>query len=287
LLPNLKQRLWLAIAVFLGATICAGIAPLIMPRGGYTGATLASAGGGVVILAAALVPVVLGGLWLGARGNRLGGPFVVSGALLGLAIAGGGMDGWFWRQAADADLPGAYVGLAVEMLVWLVFPLLPLVALPWWPGRRAHDAEDGAMLPKPADLLGTVIAAAAAGGLILLMLRSTDPMQAVGTTLLSFTIAAMIAQTFNPAANPLPVLVSPALVAVVAYLYVALSGSFGTTPLTLAAWFTKIVPDSAGTPALPGAALALPVVYASAGVLGCTLGLGLAQGFARARQGEA
>jgi len=297
----------LAVTLLVGALIWGWATAGAMPVGGYSGLSLWAAGAGVVMLALAGLPAVAGGVLLAERGNVLGGPFVVSGALLGVALVGGGMDGWFWRQASAERLPGAYTALAAETLVWLGVVLLPLVVARWRAGGKTTDDEPagdemseggstpgvggrlvpvgapGAGIPGAGAWLGAVIAAAAAGVLIMLMLRTTDPMQVAGTLLASFAIGAMVARTFLPGADELPVLVSPAVVAVAAYLYVAWSGQYGSTAATLAAWYSKIIPDPTGPAALPGVALALPVAYASAGVLGCTVGIGIAQGFARAR----
>jgi len=301
----MKQRVLLITLAVLCGGAWAWAGALAAPAGGYSGVTLSAGGvtGGALLLFGG-IPALACGAWAVRAVGPLTGTFIVCAAMLGVALTGGSMGGWFWTNAAEQALPGAYLRLALEAVIWSAAAVLPLAWLTWRSRDRGRDRDDAeqhsesnesdsemaapaAAMPEPTAWLAMIVAATIGGVLTLLMLRSTDAAQAAGTLILAFAIAALVTQAFMASDNPLPVLLSPGLVAIAGYLYVAWIGPYGSTDATLEAWFGKLVADPSGQAALPGVALALPVAYASAGVLGCIVGLGIAKAFATARVAEA
>lgn len=124
-------------------------------------------------------------------------------------------------------------------------------------------------------LAAMVVAGVIAGGLGYILIRNSDGGQVVCSLILSFTVGGATAGAFFPNKGWWGIMSSPFLVAAVSYGYVTLQYS-QTEPL-LAAWFGQ---------QLPGLALALPIHYASAGVVGCCLGAGLAQAITAAKEAE-
>ena len=121
--------------------------------------------------------------------------------------------------------------------------------------------------PQTQALLAGATTPLTAGVLCYLLLRNTDPGQIVCALLVSFTVGGLAGHLIFPQTNPIGILFSPAVVAVVGYTWVMLR--FGQTDAVVSAWHRG---------QLPGMALALPVHYASAAIAGCAIGVGWAQG---------
>ena len=283
MLPRLRQRLLIAFAVALGGVSWLLVIAPLLPGDGSTGLSLLDARAGlitaVVLLLVAGLPVFILGLIASALSHPLAGVFAVTAALMVLAAAGGKIDGFLQRT----ELPAGYGWLVLETAIWLVgLALLLFLIHRLRPALRERlgllptpdDADLGTRLglPKSEALLAGLICAGVGGGLGYILIRSTDGGQVIGSLLLAFTIGGLVAQLVMRQANPVPILVSPLAVAIAVYGYIFLMPTYATTDNVLEAWFSQ---------SLPGLALALPIHYVSAAVAGCTLGVGVAQGFGR------
>jgi hypothetical protein len=256
-----------------------------------------SAGAGpaaaVGVLLAAFVPVILLALLAASMGNCLAGLFVPAMALAFLAWRGGPIDGWMRRHSH----PGSFAWLAVESLGWLLL-MAGIAALVGVVRPRLRAKLGGAgfdplglhrptfAVPDATGLTAGAATAIVAGVLALFLLRSTDVGQITFGLIVCFTIASLMVQYIFPHANPLAIVLSPMLLALGAYLY-ARFGYSGHGQV-IDAWHRAIgangspgspglsVSGASGRP-LPGLALALPIHYASAGIIGTTIGVGWAQ----------
>lgn len=211
-----------------------------------------------------------------AVGNPSGGVFAATAALGVATWQGGPIDGWLWR----ASLPGAYGGLIIELFIWLLLVVgmifvidalrQPIRArwrvLAW--DRREHKPL---VVCNRETAYAGALCAAVAGVLALTLLRSSAIGQVVWSLVVSFLVGGVVAQMAFPKAGAAGILISPALVALVGYVWVWLS--YDSSEQVLAAWY-------AGK--LPGLALGLPIHYLSAAVAGSALGAGWGQAIARA-----
>ena len=266
----------------------------------HAGLTLTMTPSSLVVTVGSLLPGAVVALLAAAvaawAGNPLAGVFVLAGSLAVVAGASGPIDAFLRR----ADVPGAYLGLAAEALVWHALVLGGVAMVGWvWQrttARRRPALRPGEPLP-PADepgfegliapldlhaLYACAIAAAVATPLTVVLLRSGEPAQVIGGLLIAFTAGGAVAYTTMPRVRcHLAVLAAPLLVAVGGYLWVY--AGYADSAAVLAAWF-NIDGSSPRDPRLPAVALALPVFYASAGVTGVAMGIGLGQTIVRARR---
>lgn len=276
--PTLSQRVLVPIAFLVGGLVWLWAARFVEPADGRGGLTLFDAQVGVVLAVAlmlltGLVAIVLGTV-VGALGNPLSGLFVVGTALLFPAVEGGQIDGWLWRH----DEPTAYVRLIVEMLVWAgaLLGVVVLMDAARRPVRRAlpalatnghfGHADLGVRLPDARALIAGLVCAGVGGLLTTLLLAVSDTGQVVGALIVAFAVGALVTQSVVPQGNPLPMLLAPAALAVVAYAHVPVQYDDATA--LYAAWYVGGV---------WGPALALPIHYLAAGLVGVTLGLGMHQ----------
>lgn len=277
MLPSMRQRLILAVAIALGSVALLAILPELRPADGSGGLSLMSAAVGplraIALVALACLPVLALGLVASVTGHPLSGIFVVGAALLVLAGVGGPIDPWMWRS----NLPGDYRRLLLEIVIWqagLVLMLLVIQRLrsplrTRWPALAFSDhlgIDTHIRFPQAQALGAGLVTAVFAGAGCYLLIRSTEIGQIIGSLLVAFTLGSMIAQMIFPQSNPIGILLSPGLVAALSYGYVL--ANFASTERVLEAWYLR---------RLPGSALVLPIFYASAGLIGCTLGIGLAQ----------
>lgn len=284
MLPPLKHRLVIGITLVVGA-LC-----LLFARGpltavdGSTGLSLMDARAGLVpaiaILIVAGLPAIIAGLIAASTGNPLSGAFTISFSLLPLAALGGSIEGFLRRT----DLPTGYRPLAVEAFIWLIFmgvtfvlidrmrigvrPSLEKLAV-----KRHMGARTKMTLPGGRSLLAGLITAAIGAFLCNILIQTPDAGQVNCSLILGFGTAAMVAQMTVPQRNPLVILLCPMLVAAGVYLYVA--SAYPVTDDLLYALNSRSVFKLA---------LALPIQYASAGIVGCALGVGLAQTLDHARR---
>ncbi len=290
MLPPMRQRLIIAAAVAVGAIAWLAASPPLRAADGSVGLSLTTARVGLVlavpIVVVAGLPAALAALVASASGNPLSGVFAAATSLCVLAGRGGSISGWVYR--ADARLPDDFAFLIVEMVFWSVY-LVAVVAGILFLRDRLRDRVPVLAFDKraaPALVLGRnhlhsvaacLLCALIAGILLCVLLRSIDGGQIVWALILAFVLAAVVTQMIVPTAGSWAVLLSPAVVAVVAYAWVLLR--FDSEASYLQAWIRVGRTASA----VPGPALALPIHYASAGVVGCTIGLGWAQSLIRAR----
>lgn len=295
MLPTLRQRLLILVAILAGGACWIGVGPMLRASDGGSGLSLLGAHSGPVMALLAILlaglPALGLGLLVAATGHPLAGLFASSMALLMLAVWGGPIDGWMYR----ATLPDDYLTLAGETLLWFIGVLLmvaviarlraPLRARVPALAFNDHLGLDTELRLVPcsqslgAGLVCTIIAALLGH----MLLRNSVSGQVVGSLLVAFTVGAMVAQMNFGQANPLGLLLSPALVAVLAYGYVALR--YPDADQVFAGWFSAT--SSTAAQHLTGLALALPIHYASAGVAGVTLGVGLAHSFETTRTATA
>lgn len=277
MLPQLKHRLLIGISLAIGGMCWLLAHGALAAADGSGGLSLMDAHVGtvaaVLIVIAAGIPAIILGLVTASTGNPLAGTFTVCGSLLWLASRGGSIDGYLLR----ADLPSGYRQLAIESVIWLVLlavvfvgidrlrtavrPRLQTLVSKQHLGTRTQLAK----LDIRAMLAG-VVTVVAGGFLCNLLIQSSDGGQVNGSLILGFGTAALIANMAVPQRNPVMILLSPMAVAMVAYLWVA--HSYPTTD--------SLLVDLYGHN-LINLALVLPIQYASSGVVGCALGVGLAQ----------
>lgn len=275
--PTLKHRVVIVAAMAIGAVMWISIYRFLQPVDGSSGLTLMSARIGIwrATLLVAMVGVVSLGLGLiaSAMGNSLGGVFAVSAGLCALAIKGGRIDGWILRS----DLPSDYGSLMMGLLVWQGGVACMLIAVQWlrspvralWPALAYEDhlgVDIHLRFPQAQAWAAGFIGAVCGFGIACVLIRTSDVAQVIGSLIVSFAIGGLVAGLIFPCVNPVVVLFSPAVVAVVAYAYMWLR--YDNNEAILRAWYDH---------QLPGVMLVLPIHFVSAGVVGCTLGMGLAQ----------
>ncbi len=277
MLPPLKHRLVIGLALVLGA-LCwiLALGPL-RAADGSAGISLMDARCGttlaVVLVVLAGLPAFGAGLLAASTGNPLAGAFTLAGALIPLASLGGPITGYYFRS----PLPSVFKPLAVEAAVWLIlmgtaFVVIDRLRKSVRPRlenlvvKRHLGARIEFGVPGGTSLLAGLITAVGGALLCNILVQSPDCGQVTGGLLIGFALAAMIAQSVVPQHNPLVILLSPMLVALVSYIW---AGRIYTTPDSLLADLYR------GD--LLNLVLALPVHYASAGVAGAAAGVGLAQ----------
>jgi hypothetical protein len=279
--PKQRQRVIVIAAVLLGTLAIQLVYKPLTAADGSPGIVLVHDGAAGSLHAALLVvpaaiPALLLGMVASATGNPLCGAFVMSAILTTLAWRGGSIDGWLLRT----DVPGSYGQLAIEAVVWLALWLGALVVLgrtrtalaKAWPrlDKRDHLGLDTRLgLPGSSDLLAGLVCAVVGGVMAFVLLRASDRGQVLTGLTLAFMLGGLAGQMAVPQHNPIAMLLAPFAVALAAYGWVLLHYPSGNALSLLRAWHSG---DLAGT------ALALPIHYASAGVMGVALGIGWAQG---------
>ena len=286
--PSMRQKLIVLVAVLAGGWAWGWASAPLAAADGSTGISLVS---GRLALPPAVAVVVLAGLPAIGLGlvasvcsNTICGLFVVGVSLCVLAAHGGSMQGWVLRT--DHASAG-YLQLAMEMLVWQA-GVLVLVALiqsvrprvrTRWPAVALDDRPDTVLsvpFGRPWSIGAAVVSAAVAVAVASCLIRSADGGQVIGSLLVAFALGGIAAGAVFPGCSPLGVLCSPAAVAVGAYLWVAFQFAGHEQAELLAAWYLRQGAGSGG--GLPGVALALPIHYASAGVVGCCIGITIGAG---------
>lgn len=283
MMPRMRQRVVIVVAMVAGAMAWSWVAGLLAAPDGSSGISLMSArvgvAGAVAVLGCAGVVAMMLGVVASATGNALSGVFAVSGSLGVLAALGGPIDGWMLRSR----LPGDYLYLMFEVLLWQAGWVAMVLLIQFnrssvrtrWPALAFEDhlgVDLHVRFPRVQSLAAGVVCGACAGVVGYFLIRSSDSGQVIGSLLAAFTAGGLVAGLVFPQVNPAGVLFGPAWVALGSYLcvWVGYSGE----QAVLEAWFAG---------GLPGVALALPIHYASAGVAGCAMGVGLAQGIEAAK----
>lgn len=284
MVPKLGQRLLIAGTILLGGLVWWTIRPWLAAGDANGGISLFQAHIGllpaVALVVIAGIPAVALSVVVSGTGHPLSGVFTAATSLLFLAGAGGGIQGVLWRGALPGEygwlmLESVWWGAGVICVVWLIASAGGRVRdhLPsGW--RHEHLGQETRLALPGSEALVAGLVAAAVGGLITdLFMQSPGAGQAIGSLLFGFTIAGLLAQMIVPQNNPVAVLISPIVVGVVGYGYVLLRYPGGDA--ILAAYYART---------LPGLAMILPIFYASAGVAGAALGVGLAQAIEAARE---
>ncbi len=290
MLPRLSLRILIAAGVVLGGLCWLWALPAVAPADASTGITLFDAVAGwptaLGMLLLCGLPAIALGLAAGVMGNPLAGPFVTGFGLMILAGQGGSSRGFLWR----ADLPGSYVTLIGEMLIWSValVAFMGLIGICRRATHRRYPNLTPVSLVEPEpirwrrlrglDALAGVVAAAIGVVLCGLLIQSASTGQVLGSLVLGFGLAALLAQLIVPHHNPLPILLAPAIAAIFGYTRVLLTPELVDPAAVQAAWYTG---------GLSGLAVGLPMQYASAGVVGVTLGIGLGRSLDHARAAHA
>ena len=284
MLPVLKQRLLIAAALVLGGLIWLLAVHPLSAVGGWSGISLidprASIPLAVVLVLLIGLPAIGLALITASTGHPISGVFVFAAALSFPAGAGGAIDGLLYR----AQLPQAYLYLALEMLFWalLLVGFLVLARQLRGPVRQRfrpltvknpqHEQVQLA-LPNAAAIIAGIVTAILAAVLLSFLVQVSDLGQIIGGLILAFLLASVLTQSLMPQANPVLILLSPALVAIAVYAMTYIR--YPTHDALIGAWHGS---------QLIGMAQILPIHYISAGVVGCCLGLGLADYIHRARE---
>jgi len=284
MLPRLQHRLLIGSALVIGGLSLLYARGALTAADGSNGLSLIDARVGlfvaVLILLAAGLPAIFGALLCSATGNSMAGAFCLSSSLLILASMGGPIDGFFQR----AHLPQDYTRLAIEAGVWLVLLAVVLMIvdrlrvrvrpkLSKITSKQHLGATTRLGVPDFRSILAGLVTAAFGAFLCNLLIQASDSGQVNGALILGFTLAAIAGQMAVPQRNPLMILVSPLIVAAGAYLWVAYS--YHSTDALLVHYYRHD---------LLNLALGLPIQYASAGVAGCAMGIGMAQSLEYVRQ---
>jgi len=283
--PSIRQKLIVLLAVLVGGWSWGVASAPLAAADGSTGISLVS---GRLALPMAVAVVLLAGLpaiGLGlaasACSNAICGLFVVAVSLCVLAAHGGSMQGWALRT--DHASAG-YLQLALEVLVWHAGVLFLLALIQFvrlrararWPAAALDDRPDNVLsvpFGRPWSVGAGLVSAAVAAVVASCLIRSADGGQVIGSLLVAFALGGIAAGAVFPGCNPLGVLCSPAVVAVAAYVWVAFQFAGHEQADLLAAWYLR---QGAGDGfALPSVAIALPIHYASAGVVGCCMGISI------------
>ena len=284
MLPRLKQRLVIASGVALGGICWLLARGFLTASDGSVGLSLIDAHNGIAVAVIALliagVPAVLASTLSASTGNPLAGAFTLGGSLMVLAAVGGASQGFIHR----AELPGDYRRLAIESGVWIVLLIVillivdrlrlmvrprikPLVS------KQHLGARIKLGLPGSQPLLAGAVSAALGALACNLLIQTPDGGQVNCSLVLGFAVAAMIARMLVPQQNPIVILISPLVVGIGVYLWVA--SSYQSQDALLADYYSRD---------LFNLAVALPIHYASAGVAGCAIGVGMAQSMEYVRQ---
>jgi len=305
------QRVAAGVAILAGAWLMIAGIDAMDTVGGAEGATILSADSPISalgqLLSVSLVLVLVAAI-VGAMGNPLAGVFSLMAALAIKAWTRGPIDEWLRLAESSA----AYWVLVAESLLWLVLVWIAAVSilrlsnrlkrvLPEPAGDADADdtpeskSDDSAYaqlghfhagiekLTKQTGQPATRLLGLLAGvtcfvlGLLLtaLLLQSTAVNQVFWGVGFAFVIAGVVAHQFFPTPRGLGILLSPMCVAMVWYTWAAMAG--GSRVDLLEAYFQDQFVNGA---------LALPVVYASAGVAGAAMGIGWSQVLIRTQLAE-
>lgn len=304
MLPPRRQRLMIGAAIVVGIVCLLLVRPVVASPDASSGIALVSSQGGLVLstlaIGAAIVPAGAMGVFASAVGSRLAGMFVISVALSVLAGLGGPIDGFLRRVA----LPGGYVELIGEMLLWTIGWLAVMMIIGKWrdPTRTrlaalsfqdhlgidanddVHGIANHVGLPPLRSLAAGAVCTVVGGALAWFLMRDTSTGQVFWSLIVAFTLGGLAGRLFFPHDHVGAIVISPCVVAVIGYAIVAMQFSDGES--VFRAWHNMDL-SQVGNKRLPGLALALPIHYASAGVLGTILGIGWANGLEMAKRAEA
>ncbi len=271
MLPTFPQRLLILALILLGGSLLGWSSGWLGASDGSEGLTLIEAARNHPLLTAGWVLILglvaTGAAVLGRLGSRVSAALALAAALTVMAWQSGSAEGWF-RRMADLHGGAAYRHLILESSVWLIVWFAWLLGMGAWsrqfPGLAKHRRGLG-WGPRLSGLVAGAITAVVGGVMAYIIIQTTARGQVIFGLLVAFTIGGLVSRLFVHRAGPIPVLLSPLLVACIGY---ALVGLQLQDPGALsAAWRSESQALRLG--------FALPIHYASAGVLGASLGLGL------------
>ncbi|MAX22982.1 MAG: hypothetical protein CMJ19_00645 [Phycisphaeraceae bacterium] len=212
-------------------------------------------------------------------GRFTAGVCIFSGSLLVLACWAGSSVGWLHR----AQLPGDYWQLIFETIIWQIFVLAGILVMyrfrPLVHKQLPQLLKDGPdwktnlRIPAIADFTAALICTVIAGVMAYLLIRNGSSKQVLVSLFLSFALGAGIGQSLMPNTNPIALFLSPGIVAIISYLMVLLR--YDDSLLLYHAIYIGAEPGVSLFNQFPGSALALPIQYLSAGILGCSIGIGI------------
>lgn len=276
--PKIQQRLVILFAAVIGGLVWLTVVGPLRAEDGSPGLSLFFARStpmlAMVLAVVAGIPALALAVATAVRGNPLSGVFAWAGALCFLAATGGNIEGWVHRST---NLPGDYGYLIGELFVWFAVLIVCLAGIQKLraPLRNRfallrYDAHLGSdmkiAIPDSTSMMSGLICAVVGGVGCFFLLRDFDTGQVMWSLGLAFAIGGLVAHLCVPNNNPVPILVSPILVAVAGYAWVI--KDHNTANAFREAW---------NSGELPGMALALPIHYASAAVAGGALGIGWGQ----------
>lgn len=301
MLPTITHRLMMLVAVIVGTLCLMPVLPLLMSANGWPGLSLMDARSGVVLATGLLIfaglPALLGGLYVSSAGNPLSGVFTIGFALMVLAGKGGSMNGLIIRQAERASSQSRggsiFIQLEIEMVVWALMwcafmfllgryriwirrTLVPRRLKTNFPTQLTEEDTPRFVLhvrPAMAGLLCAVLAWV----ICRLMMQTDAAGQVIGSILVAFVLAGLTARLALPTGNVVYLLLSPLLVGFAAYAYGSVMHGPASADELIQRWQQG---------QMVGPIVALPVHWASAGLIGVSVGIGMAQAIDRVRSEE-
>ena len=303
MLPTITQRLMMVAAIILGTLCWVPILGMLMPADGSTGLSLLDSRSGLllscVVLLAAGLPALLAGLYVSSAGNPLSGVFTIGVSLMVLAGMGGSMNGLVLRQAErEAGEPSGgsiFMQLGIEMVLWALAWCLMMFLI-----RRFRDRIRDRLVPKrlktpftsdtPIEeedtprfvlqvrpAMAGLLCAAMAWIICRFLLQTHANGQVIGSLLAAFLIAGLTARLTLPTGNVVLLLLSPLLTGAATFGYAALMYGHLSPYELIQAWQRG---------ELVGPMYAMPIHWASAGLIGVSVGIGMAQAIDRVRVEE-
>lgn len=293
------------LAVIIVSTLCLLPAlTALTAADGSSGLSLIDARVGVVwacgLLLLAGLPALLLGLYVSSSGNPLSGVFTIGFALMILAGHGGSMNGLIQRQAdrprGEPSGGSIFMQLEVEMALWALAWCAVMFLLRRYRLRIRRllvppplKTRFSSMMPIEEDDtprfvlhvrpgMAGLLCAALAFVLCRVLMQTPTSGQVIGSILLSFTVAGLTARLVLPTGNVVYLLLSPLVVGFATYAIGAvLHGSASADDLILRWQRGEIT----------GPMFAMPIHWASAGLIGVSAGIGMAQAIDRVRVEDA
>ncbi|MEM9346596.1 MAG: hypothetical protein AAGB26_08255 [Planctomycetota bacterium] len=300
MLPTITQRLLMLVVLVISTMCLLPILPALTAADGSSGLSLLDARvgvfGAVGLLVLAGLPALLLGLYVSSSGNPLSGIFTAGFALMVLAGHGGSMTGLIWRQAERPSTQprggSIFMQLEVEMALWA----LAWCGMMFLLRRFRHRIRKTLVPPKLQTYFSTqlpieeddtprfvlhvrpgmagVFCAAIGFVLCKVLMQTPTSGQVIGSILLSFIIAGLAARLIIPTGNVVYLLLSPLAVGFATYAIGAvLHGSASADDLMMSWQRGEIT----------GPMFAMPIHWASAGLIGVSIGIGMAQAIDRVR----
>ncbi|MFN3168305.1 MAG: hypothetical protein ACE37H_14695 [Phycisphaeraceae bacterium] len=300
MLPTITQRLMMTAAIVLGVLCWLPVLPMLEAPDGSSGLSLLDARVGMAwacaVLLLAGLPALLAGLYVSSSGNPLSGVFTLAVSLMVIAGKGGSMTGLVRRQAerpkGESSGGSIFMQLEIEMVLWalaLCFMMFLIrrfrhrvrerlvprrLKTPFTQRTPIVEEDTPRFVLQVRPALAGLLCGVLGWVLCRFLMQTPDTGQVIGAILLSFLLAGLTARLALPTGNVVFLLLSPLGVGFVAYAYAAvLHGSLSSLEL-IDAWQRGQI---------DGPMYAMPIHWASAGLVGVTTGIGMAQAIDRVR----